>query len=175
MPVGVVYASMNEFTDPELRFSVRVPAAVEAVWAAWTTPSGVRSWFAPACRVRLAPLAPYEMFFRPDAPTGVRGGEDNVVLAFVPGEFLSFTWNAPPEQAAQRPHRTVVTVRFESVGDDETRVTLTHLGWPPGAEWDETRTYFESAWGDVVLPRLVERFESGPVDWEARERETAAR
>lgn len=44
-------------------------------------------------------------------------------------------------------------------------VTLIHTGWGEGGEWDDAFTYFERAWGDIVLHRLQHRFENGPVDW----------
>lgn len=33
-----------------------------------------------------------------------------------------------------------------------------HDGFGEGEEWDEVRAYFENAWGEVVLPRLVDSF-----------------
>lgn len=129
----------------------------------------MRSFFAPDCTVALEPTGPYEIFFQPDAPEGVNGGEGNRVLAFAEPLFLSFSWNAPPEQPDLRPHKTVVTARLEPMAeasstDPRTSVTLTHLGWPPGDAWDECRDYFANARRDAVLPHLVERFESGPID-----------
>jgi len=38
---------------------------------------------------------------------------------------------------------------------------------PKGADWDKAYEYFDHAWGAVVLPRLRQRFEKGPLDWSA--------
>lgn len=148
---------------------VRVDADAADVWRAWTTESGIEEWFAPDCRVDVRPMGAYEVYFDPDAESGGRGGEGNVVLAVQPEQFLSFTWNAPPRFSSVRDHRTSVVVRFEPVADDRTRVGLVHAGWPTGDEWDDAFEYFGSAWGEVVLPRLQYRFAVGPVDWDDRE------
>jgi uncharacterized protein YndB with AHSA1/START domain len=157
-------------TSPERAISgeVVVDAPIEDVWAAWTTEQGIKSFFAPACNVELRPDGPYEIFFIPDAEPGMRGADDMRVLAFQRPAMLSFTWNAPPSLPNVRGQRTHVVVRLSTAGDRRTRVRLTHDGWGEGGEWDRAFEYFDRAWNDVVLPRLTERFRSGPVDWSDR-------
>lgn len=46
-------------------------------------------------------------------------------------------------------------------------MTFTHSAWGEGPEGDKAYDYFDRAWGAVVLPRLVYRFEKGPLDWSA--------
>lgn len=139
------------------------------VWRAWTTVAGAVSFFAPSAHIELEPGGAFEIYFDPDAAPGSRGSEGMRVLSYLPGEMLSFEWNAPPRFAEARAghERTWVVVRL----DDEpetgaTRVRLAHLGWRSGGQWEQVREYFERAW-DTVLARLVRRFVSGPVDWEA--------
>ena len=88
-----------------------------------------------------------------------------MVLAFQPGRMLAFTWNAPPHLPEVRGHMTHVIVRLSEVDPETTRVSLTHDGWGDGGEWDQAFDYFSRAWAKVVLPRLVYRFRTGPVDW----------
>jgi hypothetical protein len=85
-------------------------------------------------------------------------------MALQPKKMLSFDWNAPPSLPEIRQQRTFVVVRFEPVGDRQTRVALHHTGWGDGGEWDKTYAYFDRAWGNV-LANLKKRFETGPVDW----------
>ena len=146
---------------------ITVPAGLDEVWAAWTTEEGVKSFFAPGCRIVLEPDGPYEIYFNLDAPDGQRGGEGLRVLAVQPKKMFSFTWNAPPTLPEVRGQRTHVILRFYEAGAGSTRVTLRHDGWGEGGQWDEAFEYFESAWKEVVLPRLGQRFEHGPIDWEA--------
>ena len=57
---------------------------------------GVKSFFAPDCKVDLRPDGKYEMYFNPEAPWGERGGEGLRVMSVQPMKMFSFTWNAPP-------------------------------------------------------------------------------
>jgi uncharacterized protein YndB with AHSA1/START domain len=144
---------------------VIVKADVNEVWQAWTTEEGIKSFFAPDCKLDLRVLGSYDIYFNPEGPPGQRGAEGNVILAIQPLKMLSFTWNAPPHLPNVRQQRTSVVVRFKALGEGQTKVTLTETGWGEGDEWDKAFAYFSSAWQDVVLQRLKYRFEVGPVDW----------
>ena len=99
-----------------LEFEEIIPAPIEAVWQAWTTAEGVRSFFAPQCTIDLRPGGAYEMYFDLEAASGLRGSEGCVVLAIEEPYMLSFTWNAPPELPRIRDHHTHVTTLPGSAG-----------------------------------------------------------
>ncbi len=145
---------------------VTIPAPVSEVWDVWTTEAGVKTFFAPECKIECEPMGAYEMYFDPEAEQGLRGGEGCRVLAVQPEKLLSFTWNAPPSLPDVRGQYTHVSVRLEAVNEDETQLTFIHGGWGEGGQWDQAFEYFTAAWKRVVLPRLIYRFEQGPVDWE---------
>lgn len=144
---------------------VTVPAGIDEVWAAWTTEAGIRSFFAPACRIELRVDGPYEILFQPDAPEGSRGAEGTRILSFQSPRMLSFTWNAPPHLAEVRRQLTHVWIRLTPDGRNRTRCRLTHGGWGEGGQWDEALQYFTRAWTAIVLPNLAKRFAEGPRDW----------
>ncbi len=147
--------------------AVSVSASVKEVWQAWTTAEGATSFFAPRATIELSLGGPYELLFDLSAPPGEQGGEGLRVLSYLPPEMLSFEWNAPPRFPTVRAaERTWVVINLEPVGEEQTLVALTHLGWRPGAEWDQVYDYFGRAW-DVVLGRLVHRFAHEPLDWDA--------
>ncbi len=108
----------------------------------------------------MRPGGPFEIYFDTEAPAGKRGGEGNKVLSYLPEQMLTFSWSAPPSipEIRNQKHRTWVVVLFREVNSEQTKVTLDHLGWLNGEKWDETFTYFESAW-DIVLSALVETCE----------------
>ena len=139
-------------------------APVEAVWNAWTTPEGVKSFFAPDARVEARPDGPFEIYINPYAPPGMKGADDMRFLALQPQRMLSFTWSAPPSFPEIRRQRTYVTVRMHPAGDGQTHVTLAHGGWGDGDQWDQVYAYFDKAWGNV-LGNLQKRFTDGPIDW----------
>ena len=138
-----------------IREEIMVEAPIDEVWWAWTTAEGIRSFFAPACKVEPRVNGAYEIFFDLEAEPGLRGGEGMRFLALQPPHLLSFTWNAPPSLPTVRGQMTHVVVRLAEAGSGQTHVTLSHDGWGDGGEWDEAFTYFSRAWGQVVLPRLA--------------------
>lgn len=151
--------------ERRLRFEVEILAPLQEVWEAWTTQPGVVSFFAPAGKVELWPGGAYEMYFDLNAPQGDQGGEGLVVLAVQPPHMLSFTWNAPPSLPEVRSQHTHVTIRLDALSPNSTRLYFCEDGFGHGGQWDDRFEYFRRAWGEVVLPRLVYRFERGPVDW----------
>jgi uncharacterized protein YndB with AHSA1/START domain len=134
-----------------------VAASPAAVWRAWTEPAVIAEFFAPRANVDLAIGGRYELLFLLDGPAGQQGSEGCTILSYIPGEMLSFSWNAPPKFAQARGQHTWVVVQLEALPDSRTRVRLTHYGFGRGEEWDQVHAYFERAWG-AVMTSLVGHF-----------------
>ena len=149
-----------------IELEVIVDARVEEVWRAWTTTEGVKGFFAPDANIELRVGGPFEIFFDPSKPPGDRGADGMEIIGFQPNRMLSFTWNAPWEFPEARKQRTVVIIRLEPLPVERTRVTLRHLAWGVGGEWDQTFYYFSQAW-PRVLENLQRRFSEGPINQSA--------
>lgn len=127
-----------------------IEAPVETVYRAWTDGDAFPSAYAPdrpelRANIDLAIGGRYEWLW-----DGETGGNGCQVLSYIPNRMISFSWNAPPEQAKSRAQRTWVVVEFEPSGKDATHCRLTHLGFGPETHWQETRSYFEKAWPYVL-------------------------
>ena len=72
----VVAISVNA-EERSINFEITVNGSLEQVWNAWTTEEGVKSFFSPDCKVELKVGGAYEMYFAPEAPEGMRGGDGN--------------------------------------------------------------------------------------------------
>jgi uncharacterized protein YndB with AHSA1/START domain len=118
--VACAFCSLAHASDRILRAEVVVSAPLDSVWKAWTTEEGVRSFFAPGCRIEPRVDGAYEIWFNPAGAPGSRGGDDLRVLALEPGRRLAFTWNAPPSLPYTRAQRTMVSVEFEPVSPTRT-------------------------------------------------------
>lgn len=153
------------FSERAIEVEIILDADVEKVWNTWTTPEGVRSFFARDCHIDLRVDGLYEIFFNPDAEVGKRGAEGTRILVLEPMKRFAFTWNAPESMTHVRGQRTVVTLHFDQLRDGRTKMLLRHDGWGQGAEWDQAFEYFTAAWRKSVLARLEYALREGPVDW----------
>ncbi|MDJ0954692.1 MAG: SRPBCC domain-containing protein [Acidimicrobiia bacterium] len=147
MDVSTVGAS-----GPDVRSLVKeaqISAPPMEVWSAWTTNEGIASWWGPAAaNVDLRIGGSFEILFTLDAPEGSRGSEGCKILAYVPGESLSFTWNAPPHLPL-RETNTWVVLTFAPVAAG-TSLRLVHTGFLTGPDWDDYLAYFDRAWSYVL-------------------------
>ena len=73
-----------EITDRVLYKEVTVKASLDDVWRAWTTDEGAREFFSPYTKIECRTGAPYEIYFDNSSTVGMRGGEGNKVLRFLP-------------------------------------------------------------------------------------------
>jgi uncharacterized protein YndB with AHSA1/START domain len=118
-------------------------------WTAWTTSEEIDAWWGPpASNVDLRIGGKFEMLFDIEAEPGSQGGEGCRYLGYVPGEMISFTWNAPPH-IALRTSNTWVVITFSEV-EAGTHVRLVHTGFLEGGDWDSYMDYFQQAWGFVL-------------------------
>lgn len=166
--VVFVFATVNLFGQQEeksIKLDVEINAPVSEVWKAWTTEDGVKSFFAPGCKINFKVDGEYEMYFDPLGQEGTRGGEGNKILAVDPERMFSFTWNAPPLYPEIRKQKTVVILHFEKMDEKKTMLHFIQIGWGESEEWNNVYEYFSYAWSKIVLPRLQYRFDHGPIDW----------
>ena len=138
---------------PDIR-SLIVERSIDAdamsVWADWASADGVTRWWpVPSAEIDLRIGGPFELHFSLDEPEGLRGSEGCRYLAYVPGEMISFTWNAPPHLPL-RSSNTWVVITFTPTSARSTRVRLVHTGFLVGADWDDYMAYFERAWASVL-------------------------
>jgi hypothetical protein len=59
---------------------------------------------------------------------------------------------------------TWVVATMTAVSARETHVTIEHLVWKQGLQWDPAYGHFVAGWGGL-MDRLKRRFTSGPIDW----------
>jgi uncharacterized protein YndB with AHSA1/START domain len=145
-----------------VRVEATIMAPISEVWRVWTTSQGAEEFFAEKANIGLTIGGPYEIQFDPkDERSGTKGLK---ILSYVPEEMISFEWNAPPEYPEVRNGGTWVVVQMRPEGAAQTRVTVAHLGWKEGLEWDRAYVHFTQGWGEL-MKRLERRFTDGPIDW----------
>jgi uncharacterized protein YndB with AHSA1/START domain len=139
-----------------------VNGPISEVWRVFTTSEGAEEFFAQKSNIVLAIGGAYEIQFDPnDERSGTKGLK---VLSYAPEEMISFQWNAPSELPDVRNGGTWVVVTMRAVGTQLTDVTIEHLGWKSGPQWDQAYIHFRQGWSEL-MNRLERRFTTGPINW----------
>ena len=154
----------KETSDRILRKEVSAVAGLDAVWEAWTTSDGAKTFFSADNKIELRPGGPYEIYFNDQADYGQRGSEGCRILSYLPKKMLSFEWNAPPDFGPLRKQHTQIILQFQQIDSIRTKIILIQHGWGVGEDWDRLYDYFDRAWS-YVLDNLKKRFDEGPLNW----------
>ncbi|MEN0020208.1 MAG: SRPBCC domain-containing protein [Planctomycetota bacterium] len=144
---------------PEIDIEAVIATDPMTAWRGWVSPDVIDAAMGVETDFDLRIGGKYEYYFGADLPEGLKGSEDCQILSYVPGQMLSFSWNAPPSIPETRDLRTWVVVTFSpetSTDNDraQTRIRLQHIGFGPignkNEAWAKTRAYFEAAWPQVL-------------------------
>lgn len=127
----------------------------DSLWWRWTTHYGLKTFFGRDNKIELFPGGSFEIYFMMDKPYGLRGSETCKILSFLPEEFVSFSWNAPPQfpEIRNTDYKTWVVIEFRKLSEMKTEIKITHTGWPKDEKWLPVYDYFDKAW-DSVLDNL---------------------
>ena len=141
-----------KISDKQIRKTIVVNNSLDSVWWKWTTHEGLLTFFGKDNKIELTPGGAFEIYFLMDNAYGLKGSEGCKVLSFLPKQMFSFTWNAPPQfkEIRESAYYSWVVVNFKPVSENQTEVTLTHLGWPVDKKWGPVYDYFENAWDAVI-------------------------
>jgi uncharacterized protein YndB with AHSA1/START domain len=154
---GAQEAALANTPPEELVIQVEVPAALPAVWKAFTTSEGLTTWLTPEATVDLRAGGEWTARF----PGGSTGG--GTIVSFVPEKELVISALAPDRFPHVRAERTRAVFDFEAHGNS-TIVRLTQSGWKSGAEWTSAYEYLVAG-NAQLLATLHKRFVDGPLDW----------
>jgi uncharacterized protein YndB with AHSA1/START domain len=147
--------NLMELSNKQIVKSKVFNQPLDTIWENWTTHQGLKTFFGADNKIELMPNGAFEIYFLMNHPNGQKGSEGCKVLSYLPKKYFSFSWNAPPqfEEARNSGQYTWVVIEFNSISNEQTELTLTHLGWPTGQNWNEVFVYFNKAW-DFVLNNL---------------------
>jgi predicted enzyme related to lactoylglutathione lyase/uncharacterized protein YndB with AHSA1/START domain len=141
-----------KLSDKQIKITRITSQPIDSVWWKWTTHEGLRTFLGYDNKIEFAPGGAFEIYFLKDNPEGLKGSEGCKVLSYLPGKYFSFSWNAPPQfkQIRESEYHTWVVVGLNTLPDNRTEITLTHLGWPADEKWTPVFDYFSTAWENVM-------------------------
>jgi uncharacterized protein YndB with AHSA1/START domain len=158
----------NEDGTRTLSHELVVPATPQQVYAAFTTPEGWRTWAVPHAWTVAGDPDLLETSYGPAATPGDRNNIQQRFVLRVPHRLVAFrTVQTPPRFPHAAQFKQVVSlVELEPAGSG-TRVRLSGVGYPAGAEGDTLLGFFREG-NRTTLEQLRARFVSGPFNWQAR-------
>jgi uncharacterized protein YndB with AHSA1/START domain len=129
-----------------------IDAPAEAVWRAWTTDEGLKSWLAPHVSMDLRVGGLMRTNYNTAGVLGDAQTIENTILSFEPERMLSIKVTKTPENFPfPRAVQDMWTVMyFEPNGESQTRVRVVSLGFGPDEESQRMRAFFERGNADTI-------------------------
>lgn len=165
---AVPFRATGQAPAPPRQFTLtsEIDAPRAELFSMWTTTEGARTVFPGAdARVEGRAGGDFCIQFMPHLdPQGDQFGTNGCkVREVVPDQKIVFEWKGRPDMPAlnARPFPTAVTIVFEELAPNRTKVSLTHAGFGTGSEWEPGFEYFRGAW-KRVLDGLADRFAAMP-------------
>ena len=143
---------MAEDLDPIL-IQVTIPLPIPMIYAGLIDPSHLTQWLAASVVVEPKVGGRFELTFDDEPKFTSRGR----VTKMTPDVDIGFSWTAPTPFDAllnQPEPTTEVYVRLQE-SPEGIDVTLEHIGWKSGDDWEEARSWHFHFW-DERLRRFKE-------------------
>ncbi len=136
--------------DEIITISQDFDISVELAFDYFTKEELITQWLTVKANIELTEGGDYELFWTPDDPDQTNNSTYGCkILAFEKPYFLNVEWRGNADHKSfmnnVRP-LTNVTVHFNKIGENSTKITLLHTGWRKGEDWDTARQYFINAW-----------------------------
>jgi len=146
--------------DRVIRLSVEVAAPPGAVWRAFTTAEGWKSFAVAFAEVDMKVGGIIETSYNAKARAGDPDNIKNEIVAYIPGRMLAIRCVQAPRdfKHPQEFFSTATVFELAPTEKHTTKVTLTAVGYRPGDAYDALFKMFR--WGDAyTLDKLRARFE----------------
>ncbi len=144
--------------EKALQLSMDIPAPPRAVFEAFATTDGFKSWAVPMAKIDLRTGGEIESSYDPKAKPGDAGNIKNQIVTFIPDQLLVIRNIQAPENFAGKGEfqKTVTVIEFTPIATG-TRVRLTNTGYGDNAEAKTVYGHFE--WGNAYsLAELKKKF-----------------
>ncbi len=136
-----------------------VNAPVLAVWNAWATTAGLKSWLAPHADIDLRVDGLMRSNYDPKGSLGDAGTIENRVLAYEPERMLSIKVSKAPEKF---PFKSKVgdmwtVLYFQPTPDGKTTLRIVGMGFGTDEESQKMKEFFKQG-NAFTLAQLQKRF-----------------
>lgn len=130
---------------------INAPAA--RLWAAFTDINVYRQWAVPVSAIDFRIGGAIEASYDPKGHIGDPQNIRNAFIAYIPGRLLVFQNVQAPDLLPGKADygKTVKTVEFASLGPNQTRVTVSGMGFANGAGFDQLYAFFSQGDGQMLV------------------------
>lgn len=137
-----------------------VNAPVLAVWNAWATTDGLKSWLAPQADIDLRVDGLMRVNYDPKGSLGDSGTIENRVLAYEPERMLSIKVSKAPDNF---PFKAKIgdmwtVLYFQPTPDGKTLLRIVGMGFGTDEESQKMKEFFRQG-NDFTLTQLQKRFQ----------------
>ncbi len=138
----------SSFTEPNgdrvLQVSIVIDAPAAKIWKSFVDEPTLKAWNAPVARVDLRNGGAIEQGYDPQAKLGGPNTIHHSIITYLPERLLVLrNISTPPGLPGAELYRQIVQiVSLEPLGEDRTRVTLSHSGYGQGAGYDGLYRFF---------------------------------
>jgi uncharacterized protein YndB with AHSA1/START domain len=129
-----------------LQLSIIVPATVKEVWKLFTTDEGLKKWIAPVAKIDMKIGGSIRTNYDSNKTVDDSSSIKLDIINYIEYEMLTLKVNLNnsfPAEAKKEDKNLQEILQFVKVGEHETKIISTMVGWGQGSHWDKAYSFFE--------------------------------
>jgi uncharacterized protein YndB with AHSA1/START domain len=134
--------------------SIVIKAPARKLWAAFTDQASYRAWAGvPVSAIDFRLGGVIEANYNPNGHLGDPQNIKNMFIAYVPERLLVFRNVQAPDGLPGKVAygNTAKTIEFQQLGPNETRATVSGMGFGPGEDYDKLYRFFSQGDGEMLV------------------------
>jgi hypothetical protein len=139
------FAITNAAHERVLRVESVVPAPAQAVWRAFATEAGLKTWMAPVVALDFRVGGSVSTHYNRTATIGSAGAIRLGIVNYLEGEMITLKVNLNGSFAAKpraEDKNLQELIQMVPLTNGTTKVVSSMVGWGQGKEWDDTFNFF---------------------------------
>jgi len=137
---------VTQYGDKVLQLSIIVPATVKEVWKLFTTDEGLKKWIAPVAKIDMKIGGSIRTNYDSNKTVDDSSSIKLDIINYIEYEMLTLKVNLNnsfPAEAKKEDKNLQEILQFVKVGEHETKIISTMVGWGQGSNWDKAYSFFE--------------------------------
>lgn len=136
----------NPNGEKVLQLSIIVPVQTNEAWKLFSTDSGLVKWIAPVAKIDLRTGGTIKTNYDSKKGLDDKSTIKLDIINFLPEKLLTLKVNLNnsfPEKAQQEDKNLQEILQFIDLGNGQTKIISSMVGWGIGEDWNKTYVFFE--------------------------------